>query len=126
MKKVSIIIPCYNEEEALNIVHEAIVQEMEQLKEYDYELLLVNDGSSDGTLKEMKRLAAENAHVKYYSFSRNCGWSHIRCEDEAFRSGNIRPLVAGTNQWPHQPSEGCSLHRASLSHNRTNPAFFDS
>lgn len=73
MKKISIIIPCYNEEEALDIVHDAVVAEMEQLKEYDYELLLVNDGSSDGTLEKMKSLAAENAHVKYYSFSRNFG-----------------------------------------------------
>lgn len=73
MKKISIIIPCYNEEEALDIVHQAIVKEMEQLKEYDYELLLVDDGSSDGTLKIMKNLSQVNEHVKYYSFSRNFG-----------------------------------------------------
>ncbi len=73
MKKISIIIPCYNEEEALDIVHDAVVTEMEQLKEYDYELLLVNDGSSDGTLEKMKSLAKVNEHVKYYSFSRNFG-----------------------------------------------------
>jgi len=73
MKKISIIIPCYNEEEALDIVHDAVVAEMEQLNEYDYELLLVNDGSSDGTLKKMKSLADKNSHVKYYSFSRNFG-----------------------------------------------------
>lgn len=73
MKKISIIIPCYNEEEALDIVHEAIVAEMQNLKEFDYELLLVNDGSSDGTLAKMKALATKNEHVKYYSFSRNFG-----------------------------------------------------
>ena len=73
MKKISIIIPCYNEEEALDIVHDAVVAEMEQLKEYDYELLLVNDGSSDGTLEKMKTLANKNPHVKYFSFSRNFG-----------------------------------------------------
>lgn len=73
MKKISIIIPCYNEEEALDIVHNAVAEEMKQLKEYDYELLLVNDGSSDGTLEKMKSLARVNNHVKYYSFSRNFG-----------------------------------------------------
>jgi len=73
MKKISIIIPCYNEEEALDIIHQAIVDEMEGLKDYDYELLLVNDGSSDGTLEKMRRLAEMNEHVKYYSFSRNFG-----------------------------------------------------
>ena len=73
MKKISIIIPCFNEEEALDIVHQAIVNEMENLKDYDYELLLVDDGSSDGTLKKMKHLSRVNEHVKYYSFSRNFG-----------------------------------------------------
>ena len=73
MKKISIIIPCYNEEEALDIVHDAIIAEMQKLEEFDYELLLVNDGSSDGTLAKMKALAENNEHVKYYSFSRNFG-----------------------------------------------------
>lgn len=72
-KLVSIIIPCYNEEEALEVVYPAIVEAMQNVENYDFELLLVNDGSSDGTLKKMKTLAAQDARVKYYSFSRNFG-----------------------------------------------------
>ena len=72
-KKISIIIPCYNEEEALHIVYDAVVAEMNQLMAYDYELLLINDGSSDNTLEKMKEFANQNEHVKYYSFSRNFG-----------------------------------------------------
>lgn len=72
-KKISIIIPCYNEEEALDVVYEAIVNEMKRMEAFDYELLLVNDGSSDGTINKMRSLAALNEHVKYYSFSRNFG-----------------------------------------------------
>ena len=70
---VSIIIPCYNEEAALDIVCTAVGKEMKQLEEYEYELVLVNDGSSDGTLVKMKELAEQDAHIHYYSFSRNFG-----------------------------------------------------
>ncbi|MBQ8279950.1 MAG: glycosyltransferase family 2 protein [Roseburia sp.] len=72
-KLVSIIIPCYNEEEALAVVYPAIVEAMQPLEKYDFELLLVNDGSKDGTLAKMKALAEQDARVKYYSFSRNFG-----------------------------------------------------
>ena len=73
MKKISIIIPCYNEEEALQIVYGAVTEEMLELKYFDYEILLINDGSNDATLEKMKELAREDEHVKYYSFSRNFG-----------------------------------------------------
>ena len=72
-KLISITIPCYNEEEALDVVYPAIVEAMEPLENYEFELLLVNDGSKDGTLAKMKSLAAKDARVKYYSFSRNFG-----------------------------------------------------
>ena len=73
-KLVSITIPCYNEEESLQVIYPAIVAVMEPLAEnYEFELLLVNDGSKDGTLKQMKALAEQDSRVKYYSFSRNFG-----------------------------------------------------
>lgn len=72
-KKISIIIPCYNEEDVLDIVYRAIVAEMQKLDSFEYEILLVNDGSKDGTLEKMKSLAKQNQCVKYYSFSRNFG-----------------------------------------------------
>ena len=73
-KLVSITIPCYNEEAALQVIYPAIVEAMEPLAEkYEFELLLVNDGSKDGTLKQMKALAEQDSRVKYFSFSRNFG-----------------------------------------------------
>jgi len=72
-KLVSIIIPCYNEEEVLEIVYQAITEVMGKLTGYEYELLLINDGSKDATLKKMKKLADINQRVHYYSFSRNFG-----------------------------------------------------
>lgn len=73
-KLISIIIPCYNEEEALEIVYSAICEVMRPLEDnFLYEILLINDGSKDGTLDKMKQLARIDKRVKYYSFSRNFG-----------------------------------------------------
>lgn len=72
MKKISLIIPCYNEEESLPLFYETTTKILAALP-YDYEFLLVNDGSEDGTLDIMKSLAAQDPHVTYLSFSRNFG-----------------------------------------------------
>ncbi len=72
MSKISIIVPCYNEQEALPIFCEETTKVLSSMA-HDYELLLVNDGSKDGTLAVMKALAAKDEHIKYLSFSRNFG-----------------------------------------------------
>ncbi len=69
---ISIIVPCYNEEEALPLFYKEITKVFKQIKE-DYELLLVNDGSKDSTLQIMKDLSKKDKHLKYLSFSRNFG-----------------------------------------------------
>ncbi len=70
--KISIIVPCMNEESALPIFYEEFVKVIDTL-DYAYELLLINDGSKDNTLNVMKELAEKNQNVKYISFSRNFG-----------------------------------------------------
>lgn len=71
MDKISIVVPCYNEEEALPIFYEEVTKVLKKIK-VDYELVLVNDGSKDKTLEIMKELSNDK-HVKYISFSRNFG-----------------------------------------------------
>lgn len=71
-KKISIIVPCYNEEAAITIFHRETTTVMHTL-DYDYELLFINDGSSDNTLPILKQLCADDPHSKYISFSRNFG-----------------------------------------------------
>ena len=69
---ISLIVPCYNEQEALPIFYRettAVVQAMD----CDYELIFVNDGSKDRTPSILKELAAQDSHVTYLSFSRNFG-----------------------------------------------------
>ena len=69
---ISVIVPCYNEEEALPLFYKEATAVLSGM-ETDYELLLVNDGSKDNTLSVMKDLAEKDEHIKYLSFSRNFG-----------------------------------------------------
>lgn len=72
MKKVSLIIPCFNEQEALPFFYKEASKVMQSLN-YDYEFLFINDGSKDDTLKILKNFSLNDSHVKYISFSRNFG-----------------------------------------------------
>lgn len=73
MKKISLIIPCYNEESCIALFDEEMHRVIEQMKEYQFEVLFVNDGSKDGTLDCIKEIAAKRSYVRYLSFSRNFG-----------------------------------------------------
>lgn len=71
--KLSLIIPCYNEEEALPFIYDELVKVSATLTNYEIEYLFINDGSTDRTLDKLKELAFSDSMVKYYSFSRNFG-----------------------------------------------------
>ena len=72
MKKISIVIPCYNEEECINLYYEKM-QEIVAKLDTEFEYVFVNDGSKDKTLAIIKELAAKDSNIKYISFSRNFG-----------------------------------------------------
>ena len=72
-EKISIIVPCYNEQEALPIFYKEIDKVSKEMKEVDFEFLLVNDGSKDKTLEILRDLAKKDKRVRYISFSRNFG-----------------------------------------------------
>ena len=73
MDKISVIIPCFNEEASLPFYKEEIVKVMQQMSSEEFELLFINDGSKDTTLSLLKQYAAEDNRFKYVSFSRNFG-----------------------------------------------------
>lgn len=73
MSLISIVVPCYNEEESLPLFYQAILEMKSSLPEVDFEFIFVNDGSKDNTLKIMRSLAQQDANVHYVSFSRNFG-----------------------------------------------------
>ena len=74
-KKISILVPCYNEEASLPLFYVELLKVMSEpeLSHYDWELLLVNDGSKDDTLKIMKKLREADNRVSYVDLSRNFG-----------------------------------------------------
>ncbi len=73
MKTLNIVVPCYNEEKMLPIFYKEVSKNLENLKDISWNIILVNDGSTDNTLKVMKDLNSNYNNVKYISFSRNFG-----------------------------------------------------
>jgi len=73
MKKISVIIPCYLEEEVIKISYERISKVMNNLDNYKYELVFINDGSTDNTYNILLDIAKEDNNVKIINFSRNFG-----------------------------------------------------
>ena len=73
MNKISIVVPCYNEEEAIALFYEEINKTSKEIKDYDFEFIFVNDGSKDNSASIMKELAKKDKRVKFIDFSRNFG-----------------------------------------------------
>ena len=73
MKKISIIVPCYNEEQAIPFFYEEITKIAKELDKYDFEFIFVNDGSKDKTITIVKDYAKKDNRVKFIHFSRNFG-----------------------------------------------------
>lgn len=72
-KLISVIVPCYNEQEVLHLFYEEITRVAGEMPNYDFEFLFVNDGSKDKTLEILKEFAQKDERAKYISFSRNFG-----------------------------------------------------
>lgn len=70
---ISVVVPCYNEEPALGKFYEAIDKVSHEMSEVDFEFVFVDDGSRDGTMREIERLRREDKRVRFVSFSRNFG-----------------------------------------------------
>ena len=73
MKKVDIIVPCYNESQVIQLFFDEVVKVTSSLKDYLFEIIFVDDGSKDNTLEFLKKFAENNDFVKFISFSRNFG-----------------------------------------------------
>lgn len=70
---ISLIVPCYNEEEALPFLYNALTDVRKEVSEHEFEFIFVNDGSRDKTADVIKGFAKEDKDVKYIIFSRNFG-----------------------------------------------------
>ena len=64
MKKISIVIPVYNEEKVLEISYNKIKDILENIEQYDYEIVFINDGSKDSTFSILEKISNENNRVR--------------------------------------------------------------
>lgn len=100
MDKISLIIPCYNEEEALPYLYEELKKVSESMSEQEFEFILVNDGSRDKTLQTIRELAKKDERVHYISFSRNFGKEAAIYAGLKKSTGNFVSLIDADLQDP--------------------------
>lgn len=72
-KKISVVVPCYNEEQAIPYFYEEIVKISKKMNYLDFEYIFVDDGSKDNTLDILKKYSKKDKRVRFVSFSRNFG-----------------------------------------------------
>lgn len=73
MKKISVVIPMYYEQDVAEYCYERVSNVLNSISDYEYEIIFVNDGSKDKTLELLRKMAEKDEHVKVVSFSRNFG-----------------------------------------------------
>ena len=72
-KKISLVIPCFNEEESIPLFYEETDKISEEMKDVDFEFIFIDDGSRDNTLSILRDISKKDKRIKYISFSRNFG-----------------------------------------------------
>jgi dolichol-phosphate mannosyltransferase len=97
-KKISVIVPCFNEEESLKTFHQTLIQFLSE--SYTYEIIYVNDGSKDQTLPILVLLAKENPNIKYISLSRNFGHQNALKAGYDFATGDCAISLDADLQHP--------------------------
>lgn len=96
---ISVVVPCYNEEKVIAMTYDQLRAALEKITD-DYEMIFVNDGSSDGTIGALKRFADSDKHVKYISFSRNFGKESAMLAGLRFASGDYTVIMDADLQHP--------------------------
>lgn len=97
-KKISVIVPCFNEEESLKTFHQTLIQFLPE--SYTYEIIYINDGSHDQTLPILVSLAKENPSIKYISLSRNFGHQNALKAGYDFATGDCAISLDADLQHP--------------------------
>lgn len=100
MKKVTILIPCYNEEPSLPFLYEALHNLMEECSDYEWELLFINDGSRDNTLQVIKQLRSRDNRVCYIDLSRNFGKEAAMLAGFDYATGDCIVIIDADLQHP--------------------------
>lgn len=100
MKKVSILVPCYNEEQSLPLLYEELIKVIDNLPDYEWEMLFVNDGSKDGTMHILASMREKDKRVNYVDLSRNFGKENAMLAGFDFVTGDCMILMDADLQDP--------------------------
>ena len=100
MKKISIIVPCYNEQESLPFFWHEINKVADSMSQLEFEFLFVNDGSKDNTLSILKDMSSQDNRIKYISFSRNFGKESAIYSGLKYSSGDFVSIMDADLQDP--------------------------
>ena len=100
MEKISVVVSCYNEEESIPLFYNEIKKVMSIMKEFQFEVLFVDDGSKDRTLEVAKELAKKDECIKYVSFSRNFGKEAAMYAGLSYASGEYVTIMDADLQDP--------------------------
>lgn len=100
MKTISIIIPCYNEESNLHSLYEALTSFINSQPNYQWQILMVNDGSKDNTLKIIQQIRKEDNRFCYISLSRNFGKENAMLTGFDYVSGDCCIIIDADLQHP--------------------------
>ena len=100
MKKITILVPCYNEEKSLPLLYPELKSLMDSQAKYDWEVLFVNDGSKDNTLNLIKALRVADNRIQYVNLSRNFGKENAMLAGFDYATGDCMVIMDADLQDP--------------------------
>lgn len=100
MKKVSVLVPCYNEEDSLPMLYAELVKVMDSCKSYNWEVFFINDGSCDNTLSVIKDLRQKDMRISYIDLSRNFGKENAMLAGFDYVTGDCMVIMDADLQHP--------------------------
>lgn len=100
MRKVSILVPCYNEEASLPLLYPELKKLMDNEKDYEWEVLFVNDGSKDNTINIIKGLRESDKRICYVDLSRNFGKENAMLAGFDYVTGDCMVIMDADLQDP--------------------------
>lgn len=100
MRKITILIPCYNEEQSLPLLYRALNSVVDTINGYEFEYLFVNDGSKDHTLDVLRDLHAQDKRVCYVDLSRNFGKENAMLAGFDYAKGDAMIIMDADLQHP--------------------------
>ena len=102
MDKITIIVPCYNEQEVIEMFYPTVQAEVEKIPDTEFNYIFVNDGSRDATLEKLRKISAEYKNVTYLNLSRNFGKENAMMAGIDYADGDAVIIMDADLQHPPQ------------------------